>query len=124
MAKKEVKKKLKAINKRSAQVKCEEMFNALQINKDIGNSAITVLSREMKRSLKPMNALADKAVEYFKDRMDDEHTPILFAVFSLVFSRILFDPTIGTLMMTKIKKGEKDNGQKNASDVSGRIIVP
>ena len=124
MAKKQDKKKLKAIDKRSAQVKCEEMFNTLQINKDIGNSAITALSREMKRSLKPMNALADKAVEYFKDKMDDEHTHILFAVFSLLFSRILFDPTIGTVTMSKIKKGEEDNGQEEASKSSGRIIIP
>jgi len=93
MAKKEVRKKLKAVDTRSAQKKCEEMFGVLGINIDIGNSAITALAGEMKKSLKPMNALADRAVEYFKDRMDDEHTPILFAVFSLIFARILFDPT-------------------------------
>ena len=124
MVKKQVKKKLKAIDKRSAQVKCEEMFNALQINKDIGNSAVTALSKKMKTSLKPMNALADKAVEYFKDKMDDEHTPILFAIFSLLFSRILFDPAIGTITMSEMKKGGEDNGKREASKPSGRIIIP
>lgn len=117
-------KKLKAVDKRSAQAKCEEMFGALHIDKNVGNSAITVLGKEMKRSQKPMNALADKAVEYFKDKMDDEHTPILFAVFSLLFSRILFDPTIGTMIMTKIKKGEKDDEKEKTSQPSGRIIIP
>ena len=107
MAKKKVKKKLKAVDTRSAQIKCEEMFEILHINHDIGTSAINVLGSEMKKTLKPMTALAEGAVNYFKDRMDDKHTPIMFAVFSLIFSRLLFDPTIGCVTMTKIKKGEE-----------------
>jgi len=113
MSKKKVIKKLKAVDTRSAQIKCEEMFEILHINHDIGTSAINVLGSEMKKTLKPMTALAEGAVNYFKDRMDDKHTPIMFAVFSLIFSRLLFDPTIGCVTMTKIKKeGEKDNEQK------------
>ena len=104
--KKVIRKKLKAVDTRSAQIKCEEMFRAICINKDIGNSAVTALGSEMKKTLKPMTALADRAVEYFKDRMDDKHTPIMFAVFSLIFSRVLFDPTVGCVTMTETKKGE------------------
>lgn len=105
--KKEVKKKLKAVDTRSAQKKCEEMFGILHINKDVGNSAIRALSREMKTSLKPMGGLADRAIEFFKGKMDDKHTPILFAVFSLLFARILFDPTVGCVTMTKYKGDDK-----------------
>ena len=114
--KKVVRKKLKAVEKRSAQQKCEEMFQELHIASDIGNSAIRALTKEMKSSLKPMGALADNAVEYFKDKMDDEHTSILLAVFALVFSRTLFDPSIASLTMT-----EKKGGDSGHTD---RIIKP
>lgn len=114
--KKVVRKKLKAIEKRSAQQKCEEMFEKLHITMNIGNSAIMALTKEMKSSSKPMGALADNAVEYFKDKMEDEHTAILLAVFSLVFSRTLFDPSIGCLTMT-----EKKGGDTGHTD---RIIKP
>lgn len=111
--KKKVRKKLKQVDKRSAQQKCEEMFKELHIDMQTGNSAIRALSTEMKRSLKPMGGLADRAIEFFKDKMDDEHTPILFAVFGLLFSRILFDPTVGCVTMSKIKKkGDNDSGQE------------
>lgn len=123
--KKKVRKKLKQVDKRSAQQKCEEMFGELHIDMDVGRSAIRALSTEMKRTLKPMGGLADRAIEFFKDKMDDEHTSILFAVFGLLFSRILFDPTVGCVTMTKIKKkGDGKDEEKEAGRPDKRIIIP
>ena len=116
MKKPKVKAKLKAVDKRSAQVKCEEMFGILGIDMGVGRSAINALSKEMKVSLKPMGGLADKAIEFFKDKMDDRHTPILFAVFSLLFSRILFDPTVSCITITE-RKGDKTDGQSHTDRI-------
>lgn len=117
-------KKLKQVVKKSAQEKAREMFRALQINEDIGNSAVRELTIQMERTQLPMGGLADKAVEYFKDKMDDAHIGILLAVFSLIFSRILFDPAIGCITMDKIKKGDEKNDKGDIGKTGGRIIIP
>lgn len=117
-------KKLKQVIKKSAQEKAREMFGALRVNEEIGNSAVRELTIRMKNTQLPMGGLADRAVEYFKDKMDDEHIGILFAVFSLIFSRILFDPSIGCITMDKMKKGDKNNDKGDTGKTGGRIIIP
>ena len=99
---------------KSSQEKCDALFEALHIHKSISDSAIRALAIEMRKQEKPIIILAEKAVEYFKDKMEDEHTPLLLTVFTLVFYRVIFDDSIKAVTPVKIEEGkDNNNGHKN-----------
>jgi len=97
--KKEEKTKPKTITE-----KANEMFDQLHIDRKMGVEATHTLAVEMARTQKPMGLLGDRAVEFFKGKMGDKHTPILLSIYCLVFSKTLLDPSVGVITMTEYKE--------------------
>lgn len=88
-----------------------DMFDQLHIDRKMGQEVVHTLTTKMAKTQKPMPLLGNRAVEFFKGKMGDKHTPILLSVYCLLFSRILLDPGIGVVTMTEDKK-KGDNGDE------------
>jgi len=110
-----MKKKEKA-KKMTLKEKCDNMFRVLHIQPQIGEDALRKLVEYTQRSKLPMPALAEKGLKFFVGIAKDEHASLLLAIFCLVYSRVLLDPTIGcitvTTTITKKKEEEKDDKEK------------
>jgi len=115
--------KKKKAKKMTLREKCERMFRALHIQPQIGENALRKLVEYTARTKLPMPALAEQGLKFFVSMEKDEHASLLLAVFCLVYSRILLDPTIGCVMMSE-EKGD-DKGEKvDSSKTNKRIIIP
>ena len=99
------------------------MFRTLHIQPQIGENALRQLVERTAKTQLPMPSLAEQGLKFFVSMEKDKHASLLLAIFCLVYSRILLDPTIGSITMTEKKgdvKGEKDDSSKT----NKRIIIP
>ena len=115
-------KKEKKVKEKTLREKCEDMFNTLHISQEIGEGALRVLVTRTKSTQLPMPALAEDALRFLANKKNDRHGSLLLAAFCLVYSRILLDPTIGSVTMTE-KKGDDRNEKVEASKTNKRIII-
>jgi hypothetical protein len=90
-------------------MKLREMYNAIHVPLPMGTAAASALDKSIRASKKPMPQFSQNAVNFFKDKIDDKHAPILLSVFCMLFYQVLFDPRVGCVTMTNIKKEEGDN---------------
>jgi len=88
-------------------MKLKEMYNAVHIPELMGVAAARALSEGIMLSKKPMADISKLAIEFFKDKIDDRHAPLLLSVFCMIFIQVLYDPTVGCVTISKIKKEEK-----------------
>lgn len=116
-------KKEKKTKERTLREKCEDMFTALHISRVVGEGALKQLVAMTKKTQLPMPALAEDALRFLANKKKDKHGSLLLAIFCLVYSRILLDPTIGFMSMSE-KKGGKKNEKVETSKANKRIIIP
>ena len=115
--------KKKKARKMTLREKCERMFTVLHIQPQIGENALRKLVEYTAKTKLPMPALAENALRFLANKKKDRHGSLLLAIFCLVYSRILLDPTIGSVTMTE-EKGD-DKGEKvDSSKTNKRIIIP
>ena len=91
---------------KTLEMKLREMYNYLRIPAPLGEAAAASLIRGIKLSKKPIPSFSELAVKFFKDKMDDKHTPLLLSVFCMIFIQVLYDPTVGCVTISKTKKEE------------------
>ena len=96
---------------KTLQMKLSEMFNYIHVPEPMGNAATHALAKNIKMSQKPMSEFATQFIGFIKDKIDDKHTPLLLSVFCLLFNQVLFDPTVGCVVMSS-KVDNNGNGKE------------
>ena len=115
--------KKKKARKMTLREKCERMFTVLHIQPQIGENALRKLVEYTAKTKLPMPALSEQGLKFFVSMAKDKHASLLLAVFCLVYSRILLDPTIGCVTMSE-KEGDDKNEKDKTSKSDKRIIIP
>jgi len=109
--------KEKKFKEMTLQEKCENMFKELHISQPIGEGAIAQIVKHTARNRFPMAAIAEKGLKFLTSKKKDKHSSLLLAIFCMVYSRILLDPTIGCVTVDE-KKGGSNNGEKEAKEIT------